>query len=108
MSGRGRSSARPPGTSRGLAGPSGVGSPGVAPPRGGTGSGRSAPKFLHYLYLNLAVWLFLGVQAVVLARSLGSSQTVLLFTAILGLGFLAVSVFDYLWLQRRDGHPPGD
>jgi hypothetical protein len=72
-------------------------------PRGGDASTRrGAPKLLHYVYLNLAVGFFLIVQAAILARSLGSSQTVILFTAILALGFLAVSLFDYLWLRSRN------
>jgi uncharacterized membrane protein len=60
-----------------------------------------APRLLHYFYLNLAVWGFLALQSAILTRTLGSSQTVILLSVVLGLGFLAVCVFDYVWLRAR-------
>jgi len=59
------------------------------------------PRFLHYLLLTLAFWGFLTLQAIVLIRSLGSGQTVILFSAFLGASFLAACVFDFAWLRAR-------
>lgn len=74
------------------------------PPRSGPTPPSSSvrpPRFVHYLLLTLAFWGFLALQAVVLMRSLGSSQTVILFSVILGAGFLVACVFDYVWLRSR-------
>lgn len=59
------------------------------------------PRFLHYLLLTFVFWIFLALQAVILIRSLGSGQTVILFSVFLGAGFLAACVFDYTWLRSR-------
>lgn len=67
----------------------------------GAQSRSRPPRALHYLYLNLAFWLFLVFQALVLVRSMGSRDTVVLYSMILGAGFLIVSIFDYCWLSLR-------
>lgn len=70
------------------------------PPASPDAAGRP-PRFRHYLLLTLAFWLFLVLQAVVLIRSLGSGQTVVLFSVFLGASFLAACLFDYVWLRPR-------
>jgi hypothetical protein len=72
-----------------------------SPPQNHEPSPRRAPRLRHYLYLTLAFWGFLILQALVLSRSLGSGQMVYPFSTILGLGFLVVCVFDYTWLRTR-------
>jgi hypothetical protein len=75
-------------------------------PRGAGPGAARAPRLLHYVWLNLGVWAFLALQAAILTRTLGSSRTVILLSAVVGLGFLAVSIFDYAWL--RFGRPASD
>jgi hypothetical protein len=67
--------------------------------------GAAGPSAWSYVHLNLGVWAFLAVVGFVLAELLGDSRTIALYCALLAIGFSAVSVFDFLWLQwkRRDG-----
>lgn len=97
---RGNRTTNPVGVANREGGPDGT-SPSAAR-QAGAAAERRGPRLLHYLYLNLALWLFLAMQGAMLSRSLGSSQSVWLFTGLLGLGFLTVSVFDYVWLRLRN------
>ncbi len=65
---------------------------------------RRPPRLLHYLLLNLGVWIFLAAQTWLLSRMLGSARGLILFALLLAIGFLVVSIFDYVWLnlQRRE------
>lgn len=60
---------------------------------------RKPPRFAAYLLLNLGVWVFLALQALLLTQFLQSPRMMVLITLLLGLGFTAVSLFDYLYLR---------
>ncbi|MCH8333448.1 hypothetical protein IIC65_05895 [Candidatus Sumerlaeota bacterium] len=64
-----------------------------------TPSPSRPPRLAGYLGLNLAVWIYLAFQAWILTVLLDSARSIILISGLLGLGFLAVSIFDYLWLR---------
>lgn len=63
------------------------------------GEESPAPPLKAYLALNALVWLALAIMGALMAFLLGTARLVILICALLALLFLAVSLFDYLWLR---------
>jgi len=67
--------------------------------RGRTLGGAPA-RLGGYLALNAGTWALLAFQTYIVTLSLGSSRSLIMFSTLLGAGFLFVSALDYLWSRR--------